>query len=1051
MRVIVGSRMSWIARIAAVATVVAPAAAGVALGVAPATGMAAPRAAPAKPRPATKAGKTAPDKTASAATDKAANTATSTQVAELAQLDKEYYALVAKQASFGAAKLARKALALQIKATGTESAEADRRRLTLAGALSSVGDYHGQLVLYQELLAHAEKQHGPESREALTALTFLTGPYWAANRLDELDTLVQRALTLTRKLDGEHSMTYARQLTQYATLMTARNQFASAQQLYEQSLQIQEGLSQDDQQLLGAVQSLAVAYWMANERARAIALFDRALAMVDKPSVPVMLRGSTLWMIVSQYHYGGRDDLAKPLAKKAIDLYEAEIARLERDKPDDFQLPGMLGQLAISYRQSGDLAHAEQAFEKAIALGQKRNGFSGWESMLAELKRAQGKPREALALLETAQAALRKISAKTAVGFNSIIAEVCREVGDYPRAERLLGEYRADLEKTYGRRHPLYGMAELSTAYVYMASGKPALAEQLLTDGLEIAERDLQLVLRTGTEADHAVYFARNGYQLDMVINFELGHAPRSASAARLGLTTLLRRKGRVLDAAASSLTTIRARLSPQDKQLLDDLASARAQLAKLTVAGPAATGDDDFAKEVAALEDQIQKLEIQVGQKSAAYRAVSQPIVLPAVQKAIPRDARLVEIVNYQPSDPRAPYSANQVLPPRKYAAYVVGKTGDPVLVDLGPAAAIDDAVEQFRKAVSDPDNDRATELGHALFALTLAKVVPALGGATSVLIAPDGALNVVPFSALVDDRGEFLVKRYTFTYLTSGRDLLRLGIKTKAQGGGVIFADPKFDAAPATPGAHGPTTRGRRSADLNQQWRPLPGTGQEADAVGRQLRGATIFRGADATETALKGVHAPRILHLATHGFFLRDEAPIDPAADPTAATTAAPTGPTLPAGAPGAATLTTEARENPLLRSGLALAGANQLRSGNDDGILTAMEAAGLDLWGTKLVVLSACETGVGKVTNGDGVYGLRRALVIAGAESLVMSLWQVDDVATRDLMAGYYARLTAGKPRSSALREVQLEIQGKPKYAHPYYWASFLPAGDNSPIK
>jgi CHAT domain-containing protein len=112
---------------------------------------------------------------------------------------------------------------------------------------------------------------------------------------------------------------------------------------------------------------------------------------------------------------------------------------------------------------------------------------------------------------------------------------------------------------------------------------------------------------------------------------------------------------------------------------------------------------------------------------------------------------------------------------------------------------------------------------------------------------------------------------------------------------------------------------------------------------------------------------------------------------------------------------------------------------------------MEASGLDLSGTELVVLSACETGVGKITNGDGVYGLRRALVIAGAESLVMSLWQVDDAATRDLMAGFYARLAAGAPRSSALREIQLKLLSKPRYAHPYYWASFLPAGDNTPLR
>jgi CHAT domain-containing protein/tetratricopeptide (TPR) repeat protein len=995
---------------------------------------AAPR--PASHRPAaTRGPRAAPGKAASGA-----------EQAELAQLDKDITAAQVKQANFAAAKLARRALALQIQLTGPDSAEAQRRKQTLAGMLGLTGDYRGQLALDQELLAAAEHQHGPESREALTALAFLTGPYWAASRYDELETVIQRQLALTRKLDGEASTAYASLLSQYGTLLTQRNEYASAQQVYEQSLKIQEGLSKDPSQLLGAIETLANAYWQANQRARAVALFDRALAMTDQPGMSIMLRGSTLWMIVSLYHYGGRDDLARPLVKKAIELYEGEIARLERDKPDDYTLPGLIGQLGFTYRQSGELARAEQTFEKVIALDRKRGGFSAWASTLAEVKRAQGKPREALALLDGAQAALAKLSPQSAGAFNAIIADVAREVGDYARAERLLAEYRASLEKTYGRRHPLYGMAELSTAYVYMASGRPALAEQLLADGLEIAERDLQLVLRTGTEADHAVYFAKNGYQLDTAINFELNYAPRSASAARLGLTTLLRRKGRVLDAAASSLTTLRARVSPDDKQLLDDLASARAQLARLTVAGPSATGDDDFTKEIAALEDQIQKLEIQLGKKSAAYRAASQPIVLAAVQKAIARDARLVEIVNFQPWDPRQPYSANQVLGPRRYAAFVAARTGDPVLIDLGPAAAIDDAVEQFRKAVSDPDNDRAPELGHALYALTLAKIAPALGGATRVLIAPDGALNVVPFSALVDDRGEFLIKRYTFTYLTSGRDLLRLGIKTRPQGSGAMFADPRFDAAAPAPAPSGAvaSTRGRRAADLGlQHWKPLPGTAQEADAVEQHLRGLVDYRGERATETALKAVHGPKVLHLATHGFFLPD----------AAAPAGAGAGPDPGGGAPAAAggpTVGSEARENPLLRSGLALAGANQLVSGADDGILTAMEAAGLDLWGTQLVVLSACETGVGKVTNGDGVYGLRRALVIAGAESLVMSLWQVDDAATRDLMAGYYGRLAAGKPRSSALRDVQLEIQGKPKYGHPYYWASFLPAGDDTPL-
>ena len=170
----------------------------------------------------------------------------------------------------------------------------------------------------------------------------------------------------------------------------------------------------------------------------------------------------------------------------------------------------------------------------------------------------------------------------------------------------------------------------------------------------------------------------------------------------------------------------------------------------------------------------------------------------------------------------------------------------------------------------------------------------------------------------------------------------------------------------------------------------------------------------------SALKAVNAPRVLHIATHGFFLADEDSGD------------------------------GALENPLLRSGLALAGANKLASGTEDGVLTALEASSLDLWGTRLVVLSACETGVGKVSNGEGVYGLRRALVIAGAESLVMTLWQVDDLATRDLMTGYYQKLQSGAGRSAALRAIQLEIQSQPKYAHPYFWASFVPTGDSRPL-
>ena len=129
------------------------------------------------------------------------------------------------------------------------------------------------------------------------------------------------------------------------------------------------------------------------------------------------------------------------------------------------------------------------------------------------------------------------------------------------------------------------------------------------------------------------------------------------------------------------------------------------------------------------------------------------------------------------------------------------------------------------------------------------------------------------------------------------------------------------------------------------------------------------------------------------------------------------------------------------------GLALAGANlRHTSDTDDGILTALEASGLNLWGTKLVVLSACDTGIGDVRNGEGVYGLRRAFFLAGAESLVMSLWPVSDYTTRELMTGYYRNLKQGIGRGSALRQVQLDMLKRNPHLHPFYWANFIQSGE-----
>lgn len=207
--------------------------------------------------------------------------------------------------------------------------------------------------------------------------------------------------------------------------------------------------------------------------------------------------------------------------------------------------------------------------------------------------------------------------------------------------------------------------------------------------------------------------------------------------------------------------------------------------------------------------------------------------------------------------------------------------------------------------------------------------------------------------------------------------------------------------------------------------------------------LPGVTLLTGSDATENAIKQLQSPKILHIATHGFFLNDVELVAPA-DFGGSTFLSNRGLGVE-GRPGAILSSSPANtEKPLLRSGLALAGFNPRQSGSEDGVLTALEVTGLNLSGTKLVVLSACETGLGDVANGEGVYGLRRALAIAGTESQLISLWKVDDFGTKDLMMSYYQRLMNNIGRSQALRQTQLEMLNSDTYQHPYYWAAFIPS-------
>ena len=399
------------------------------------------------------------------------------------------------------------------------------------------------------------------------------------------------------------------------------------------------------------------------------------------------------------------------------------------------------------------------------------------------------------------------------------------------------------------------------------------------------------------------------------------------------------------------------------------------------------------------------------------AEEAKASRVTADEVLASLPTDSALLDYVVWRHFDPRRD-EAKQWSEPH-YGVYIVKRTGGIRFFDLGVTAPIDSAIQDFRRGLSKPDAGTGQDLGQQLARKTFEPLISELANVNHLVVAPDGLLNLIPFAALRLGDAKLLLERFQLSYASSGRDLARFKAKGKPNGDIVVLSNPEYAGVASV---------------INATVRPLPGTAGEASAIATLYKSARQYTQAGASESALKTVSRPNILHIATHGMFLGDSLVEDTAQD---------------AQRNGRDIAVMSQVDNPLLRSALILAGGEP--GAKNDGVLTALEAATLDLAGTQLVVLSACETGVGEVKNGQGVFGLRQAFAVAGAETVVMSLWKVDDNATKDLMTNYYQRLRAGEGRGEALRQAQLALLKQPQTAHPYYWASFISSGQWAPLR
>jgi CHAT domain-containing protein len=505
--------------------------------------------------------------------------------------------------------------------------------------------------------------------------------------------------------------------------------------------------------------------------------------------------------------------------------------------------------------------------------------------------------------------------------------------------------------------------------------------------------------------------------------------------------------QGRYIDALTQSE-------NPEIQKKFEELNNTRREMAKLQLSKPEEMSPEDYRKRLEQLEKKKESLETELSRLSKDF----------ALEKMVGRaDAkRIAEILLKKDKDSVYIDFANIAIYDFKekkwgksrYLVFMLLPAHEPIvkLIDISDTEEVDKHIRAYLEEMKRAKEYRVLPQervlkaeAKALYEMLLKPIEADIKGKKHLYISPDGNLNLIPFEVLMTPEGKYLMEDYNITYIAAGRDIIRFADTNVAKGEPLIIADPDYDMGlqektrvAKTMGiieTRGPSPLTRDAKDL--RFKRLPDTKQEANSIEKVVReiyrtGVRNYQDRNALEEILFTAKSPRILHLATHGYFLKDEETkkqpqmmgfISPERD----------------------RFVDIGIENPMLRSGIVLAGVNaSLKEGKDDGLVSAEKILGLRLKGTDLVVLSACDTGTGEVKSGEGVFGLKRSFILSGAKTVVMSLWSIPSKETTELMTEFYTLMAKGKTKAEALREARLNLMKKKP--NPFYWGAFVMVGN-----
>jgi CHAT domain-containing protein/Tfp pilus assembly protein PilF len=959
----------------------------------------------------------------------------------------------------------------------------------LAQLYQRQGKLRPALELLEQSYALRTEVQGPEETQTLETKERLAELYQQLGRPDEAGPMFLEVIASAEQLLGIADPLVIDAKSHLAQLYENTNNFVAALRYYQEVYEIDRQILGDAHpNTAGDLNNLAGIYRRLGQLQQSEASYRQAMKVMsavlgeDSPQTISIMNNLAL-VLESQGLY----DEAEPLYQKALSLSQV---RQGMEHPTSLALNN---NIAMLYEAQGDFSRAERIYQQVIELNKQVFGPTHPNTVasinnLAYLYLIDQKPEQAETHFLEAYEIWKKLYGEkhqdTLKALNNS-GRVQTQLGELNQAEETLVralELRTDLFG--GREHEdvLRSMNDLAALYVEQGREEKALAlfqETLELQGPVLGElhpytfetlNNLANLQQEMGDLDDAYETHQLGYQRrNQFLNRILWVAGDNTRQSYINLyrpeldayirllielddkrtapdifDISLQRKGLLLKITSETQQVVQMADSPELQAITEKLTAARKELAALTLSGPTPETRNNFPQLINDLENRVNNLQLRLGEASAVFRQAIQQVSVEDVIDAVGEEHALADFFAYR--DENDEWSL----------CVIILNDGKLYFYNYEELEPFKDMIMELRDYMMDVTviEDDIKPIAQELYEPLWDPITEFLEDKDSIFLIPDSVLNVLPFDALVDFDDQYLIETLNLRLISSARDLV-IDPLEPAEGDVLIIAGPDYDSEEISNSPEARmATSSSRSATVNSGIRmgnglrglnfsPLPGAEKEGEVieevVGNKERSTTFFTRAAAEEKELRSYNAqkiPEILHIATHGFFLKEQERLAKR---------------IMGMQRGSQNSIPPPADNPLLRAGLAFAGLNpnapllgEIDTDND-GVLTAMEVLSLNLTGTRLVILSACETGLGEIHEGEGVYGLRRSFQEAGVDSVINSFWEVSDDGTQLLMTKFYDKYLDGISPREALREARLEMVEDFRWSSPFYWGAFAMVG------